>query len=57
MLAVYSNMLLVSTEKVRAILKYSVIIACIELALIFTVVPIFGGIGLTVILFTIAPSS
>ena len=55
-LATYTTMLLISTNKVREILKYSIIIACIELTLIFTIVPVFGGLGLSFILFIITPS-
>ena len=55
-LATYTTMLLISTNKVRQILKYSLMITCIELALIFTVVPMFGAIGLISILFLVTPS-
>lgn len=55
-LATYTNMLLVSTNRVKEILKYSVIIVCIELVLLFTMVPLFGGLGLTFLLFIITPS-
>ncbi len=55
-LATYVNMLLVSTNRVKEILKYSIIIACIELTLIFTVVPVFGALGLSAILFLVTPT-
>ena len=54
--ATYTVMLLVSTSKVREILKYSIAIAIIELALLFTIVPRFGGLGLVIILYIITPS-
>ncbi|MGA2800120.1 MAG: oligosaccharide flippase family protein [Candidatus Micrarchaeaceae archaeon] len=55
-LATYTTMLLISTSKVKKILKYSLIMTCIELTLIFTVVPMFGAIGLISILFLVTPS-
>ncbi len=53
--ATYTTMLLVSTNKVRQILKYSLVIALIELALLFTIVPRFGGLGLAIMLYMITP--
>jgi O-antigen/teichoic acid export membrane protein len=55
-LATYAYMLLVSTNRIKEILKYSIIVVCIELVLLFTLVPLFGGLGLTFMLFVITPS-
>jgi O-antigen/teichoic acid export membrane protein len=54
-LATYTSMLLISTNRVKEILKYSIIIACIELVLLFTVVPLAGGLGLVFVLYVITP--
>ena len=49
-------MLLVGANKVKKILKYSIIIAVIELVLLFTIVPKFGAIGLIIMLYLITPT-
>lgn len=55
-LATYSVMLLISANKVRQIMKYSIVIFIIELLVLFTLVPYLGGIGLAVMLYVISPS-
>lgn len=55
-LATYTNMLLISSDRVKEILKYSLIISCIEMVLLFTLALKFGGIGVTVLLYVISPS-
>lgn len=52
----YTTMLLIGSNRVRTILKYGLAITAIELALILTVVPHFGGTGLAVILYIITPT-
>ena len=54
--ATYTVMLLIGTNRIRSIMKYSVIIALIELLVLFTIVPMFKGIGVTVMLYIITPS-
>jgi len=54
-LSVYTSMLLISANKVKELLKYSIIMVVIELLLLFTVVPLFNGLGLVIILFVISP--
>jgi O-antigen/teichoic acid export membrane protein len=54
--ATYTTMLLVSTNKVRDILKYSIIIAAMELVLLFTLTYLFGAVGLTFQLYIITPA-
>jgi O-antigen/teichoic acid export membrane protein len=53
--ATYTTMLLVSTDRVKEILKYSIIIAAIELVMLITLTYFFGGIGLTFQLYIITP--
>ncbi len=54
-LAAFTTMLLVGANKVKAILKYSLIIEGIEFVLLFLLVPRFGGVGLSVLLYIITP--
>lgn len=54
-IATYTTMLLISSNKVKEILKYSVIIACIELVLLFTLASQFGGLGVIFLLYGITP--
>jgi O-antigen/teichoic acid export membrane protein len=55
-LATYTNMLLLGANKVKEIMKYSIIIAVIELIVLFTVVPKFGGIALVLELYILSPT-
>lgn len=55
-IATYTTMLLIGANKVKEIFKYGAIIAAIELLLILTTVPHFGGIALTIILYLITPT-
>ena len=54
--ATYTTALLISSNKVRTILKYGLAIAATEIILILTIVPYFGGIGLTTVLYIITPT-
>ena len=53
-LATYSLMLLISANEVRQVMKYGIIIFLIEFVALFTLVPLFGGIGLVVLLYILA---
>ena len=55
-IATYTTMLLIGSNRVKTILKYGLLVAAIELTLILTMVPYFGGMGLTVTLYIITPS-
>ena len=54
-LATFTIMLLIGTNKVKALLKYSLIVEAIEVVLLFIVVPLFGGVGLSILLYIITP--
>lgn len=55
-IATYTTMLLVGGNEVKKILKYSIMIVIIELILLFTIVPRFGGFGLTIVLYGVTPT-
>ena len=51
----YASTLMVSANKVKEVMKYNAVIAAVQLALLFVLVPEFGGIGLVVLMFIITP--
>ncbi|MGC8648158.1 MAG: oligosaccharide flippase family protein [Candidatus Micrarchaeia archaeon] len=51
----YSYNLMISANKVRKVLIYTAITSAIELLLLPLLIPLFKGVGLTVLLFVIAP--
>ncbi|MEM3827316.1 MAG: oligosaccharide flippase family protein [Candidatus Micrarchaeaceae archaeon] len=51
----YSYNLMVSANKVRSVLKYTIVTTAVELALLPILVPEFKGVGLTLLLFMVAP--
>lgn len=55
LLGTYSYNLMVSANRVRKVLLYTAITSAIELALLPVLIPYFKGVGLTVLLFIIAP--
>jgi O-antigen/teichoic acid export membrane protein len=46
----YTNMLLISGNLVKSVLKYNIIISAIQTALIFLLVPVLGGLGLAIVM-------
>ncbi|MFI5412675.1 MAG: oligosaccharide flippase family protein [Candidatus Micrarchaeales archaeon] len=54
-IATYTNMLLISSDRVKEMLKYSIIIAFIEITLLFVLAPKFGGLGVTFLLYIVTP--
>jgi O-antigen/teichoic acid export membrane protein len=55
MLASYTATILISKNKVRPLMNYSIIVSVVELVLLVIFVPMFKGIGLAVIASLIAP--
>ncbi|MDE1871048.1 MAG: oligosaccharide flippase family protein [Candidatus Micrarchaeota archaeon] len=55
-LATFTIMLLIGTNRVKTLLKYSLIVEAIEVLLLFVVVPLFGGVGLSILLYIITPT-
>jgi len=55
-IATYTTALLISSNKVKAILKYGLIITAVEISLVLLVVPHFGGAGLLTILYIVTPT-
>jgi len=55
LIGTYSYNLLVSANKVKSILKYTIITSLVEFALMPVLIPEFKGVGLTVLLFVVAP--
>ncbi len=53
--ATYTNMLIVGSNKVKELLIYSIVICCIEIVSLFTLAPIFGGLGVVALMFIITP--
>lgn len=52
----YASTLLVSASEVRKVMKFSGVIALVQLVLLFALVPEFKGIGLVTLLFIITPA-
>ena len=51
----YASTLLISASEVRRVMRYGGLIAIVQLALLFVLVPEFKGIGLITLLFIITP--
>lgn len=51
----YASTLLISAKEVKAVLKYNLIIAAIQLILLPIILPVLNGLGLIIILYAITP--
>ncbi len=51
----YSSTLLISANRVKDVMKYNVVIAVVQLALLFPLVDWLGGLGLAILTFLVSP--
>lgn len=54
-IATYTTMLLIGRNLVNDVLRYAILIAIMEFILMFTLIPLFNGYGLVVLLYVISP--
>ncbi len=53
--ATYTTMLLIGRNLVKDVLKYAVFVAIMEFVIMFTLIPVFNGYGLVVLLYVVSP--
>lgn len=52
---IYTNMLLISGNLVRSVLKYNVVISVVQVALVLLLVPSLGGLGIAITILFVTP--